>query len=83
MQRLQERLARDHFRYDATSWMDLVPQLDTRTSAPASGCPMVIMVQPAHDRKSNPLLDCVLNGKARIGSVQGDIAQALGAVVPG
>src|SRR5512142_2111759 len=38
-------------RHDATSWMDLVPQLDFRTRALASDCPMIVMVKPTHDRK--------------------------------
>jgi hypothetical protein len=36
MQRLQERSLEDLLRHDATSWMDLVHQLDDRTRGPAS-----------------------------------------------
>src|SRR6266496_4787444 len=42
--------------------MDLVHQLDFRTSALASGYPMVVMVQSAHDRKSDHLVPCTMRG---------------------
>jgi len=29
---------------------------------PCSGCPMVVMVQPAHDRKSDHLVPCMMRG---------------------
>jgi hypothetical protein len=56
MHRLPKRSAKDLLRHDAPSWMDLVPQLDARTSASASGCPMVVMVESTHDRKSDDLV---------------------------
>ncbi len=37
----------------------MTDELDFRTSALASGCPMVVMVQPAHDRKSDHLVPCI------------------------
>src|SRR6266700_8351035 len=46
MQRLHERPATDLFRHDAPSWMGLVHPLSSRTSNTASGCPVVVMVQP-------------------------------------
>ena len=65
MHRLHERSAKDLFSHDATSWMDLVHQLDARTRGPASGCPVVVMVQPTHDRKSDHLVPCILSGRNR------------------
>jgi hypothetical protein len=64
MQRRQERSAQDLFSHDATSWMDLVHQLDARTCGPASGCPAVVMVQSTHDWKSDHLLACLMRGKS-------------------
>jgi hypothetical protein len=63
IQRLHEKLATDLFRHDTTSWMDLVHQLDARTPGAASGCPVVVVVQPTHDRKSDHLLSSVMRGK--------------------
>ena len=65
MHRLQERSAKDRFRHDATSWMHLVHRLASRTRGPASGCPVIIMVQSSHDRTSNYLLACILRGRNR------------------
>jgi hypothetical protein len=65
MHRLQERPAKDLFRHDAPSWMDLVHQLDTRTRGPASGDPLIVMVQPTHDRKSYHLVPCILSARNR------------------
>ena len=62
LHRLQERPANDRFSRDAPSWIDLVHQLDFRTPALASGCPMVVMVQPAHDRKCDHLVACMMRG---------------------
>ena len=45
--------------------MDLVPQLDARSHSPVSGCPLIVMVQSAHDRKSNYLVACLLRGRNR------------------
>ena len=42
------------------SWMDLVHQLDARTRDPSSGCPVVVVMQPTQDRKSNYLVPCIL-----------------------
>jgi hypothetical protein len=61
IQQLYERPAKDLFRHDATIWMDLVHQLDARTRGPASGSPVVVMVQPTHDGKSNHLVSCTLS----------------------
>jgi len=65
MNRRQERPVTDLFRHDATSWMDLAHQLDARTHGPASGCPVVVMVQPSHDWTSNHLIPCILRGRNR------------------
>jgi hypothetical protein len=65
MHRLQARSAKDLFRHDATSWIDLVHHLSSRTCGPASGCPVVVMVQPTHDRKSDHLVPCILSGRNR------------------
>jgi hypothetical protein len=65
MHMLQERPAKDLFRHDAQSWMDLVHQLDARIRGSASGCPAVVMVQPTHDRKSDHLVPCILSGRNR------------------
>ena len=65
MQKLQERSAKDLFRQYAPSWMDLVHQLDSRTHGPASGYPLVVMVQPTHDRKSDHLVPCIPRGRNR------------------
>jgi hypothetical protein len=65
VQRLYERPAKDLFRHDATSVMEFVHQLDIRTHGLASGCPMVVIVQPAHDRKSDHLLPCLLTARNR------------------
>jgi hypothetical protein len=61
MHSLQERPAKDPFRHDAHSWMDLVHLLDTRTPVPASGDPLIVMVQPSHDRKSDHFVPCILS----------------------
>jgi hypothetical protein len=52
------------FRHDATSWMDLVHQLDARTRGPVSGCPVVVMVESTHDRNGNHFAPCVMRGKS-------------------
>jgi len=44
-----EEVCKDVFRHDPTSWMDLVHQLDARSPGPASGYPVIVMVQPTHD----------------------------------
>ena len=40
-------------------------QLDALTCGYASGCPVVVMVQPTHHRKSDHLVACILNGRTR------------------
>src|SRR2546423_599706 len=45
--------------------MDLIHQLAALTYGPASGCPVIIMVQSTHDRTSNYLLACILIGRNR------------------
>ena len=65
MQRLHERPVTDFFRHDATSWMELVHRLDARTRGPPSGSPLISMVQPTHDRKSDHLVVCILSGRIR------------------
>ena len=55
-------VCKDLFSHDAMSWTDLVHQLDSRTSCPASGCTMVVMVQPTHDGKRDHLVPCTLSG---------------------
>jgi len=65
MQRLHERSAKDLFRQDAMSWMDLVHRLDSRTSGTSSGCPLVVMVEPTHDRKCDHLVPYILRGRNR------------------
>ena len=56
MQWLHERSAQDLSRHDSMSWMDLVHQLGVRTPGPPSGRPVVVMVQPTHDRNGNHLV---------------------------
>jgi hypothetical protein len=56
--------AKDNFRHDATSWMDLVSQQSSRICNTASGSPAVVMVESTHDRKSVHLLACVRRGKS-------------------
>jgi hypothetical protein len=65
MQRLHKRSAEDLFSYDAMSWMDLVHQLDSRIRGPASGYPLVVMVEPTDDRKGEHLIPCILRGMNR------------------
>ena len=50
MHKLHERPVKDLFRHGATSWIDLVHQLDALIYGLASGSPAVIMVQPTQDR---------------------------------
>ncbi len=45
--------------------MDLVHQLDARTYGIASCDPLIVVVQPTHDRKSDQLVPCILGGKNR------------------
>src|SRR5215469_12780397 len=66
MQRLLERSAKDPFSHEATSWMDLVHQLDVRTRGPATGYPAVVMMESTHDRTSNYLVACILRGRDRV-----------------
>ena len=47
------------------SWMDLVHQLDARTRVPCLGSPLVVVVQPAHDRKGNHLVARILRRRNR------------------
>jgi hypothetical protein len=65
MQRLLERSAKDLFSHDAMNWMHLVHRLSSRTSGTASGCPVVVMVQPTHHRKSDHSAPCTLRGRNR------------------
>jgi hypothetical protein len=65
MHRLQARSLADLFRHDATSWIDLVHHLSSRTCGPISGCPAVVMVQPTHYWKSDHLVTCILSGRNR------------------
>ena len=65
MHRLQKRSAKDLFRHDTTSWMEFVHQLDFRTRALASGCPLVVMVESTHDWMSNYLVPNILSGRNR------------------
>src|SRR3989442_1918027 len=44
--------------------MVLVHQLIARTCGPASGCPVVVVVESTHDRKSNRPVACVMRGKS-------------------
>ena len=83
VQRLYERPAKDLFRHDATSVMEFVHQLDIRTHGLASGCPMVVIVQPAHDRKSDHLLPCLLTARNRSALWRRFAAQSLDAVALG
>jgi hypothetical protein len=41
--------------------MDLIHQLDAPTTGLPSGSPVVVMVQPTHDGKSNHLVSCTLS----------------------
>jgi len=43
--------------------MDLVHQLDARIRAPASGSPVVVMVQSSHDRNGNHFAPDILRGR--------------------
>jgi hypothetical protein len=45
--------------------MDLVHQLEPRMRGPASGCPVVVVVQLTHDWKSDHLLPCILSARNR------------------
>src|SRR2546421_6280016 len=45
--------------------MDLIHQLDALTYGPASGSPLIVMVQPIHDRKSHYLVACILRRRNR------------------
>jgi hypothetical protein len=45
--------------------MDLIHQLDALTYGPVSGSPLIVMVQPTHDRKSHYLVACILRGRNR------------------
>ena len=60
--RRHERPAKDLLRHEATSWMDLVHQLVSRTCCLASGCPMVVMVKPAHEWQCDHLVACTMRG---------------------
>jgi hypothetical protein len=40
-------------------------QLDARTYGIASCDPLIVVVQPTHDRKSDQLVPCILSGKNR------------------
>jgi hypothetical protein len=64
-QRLHERSAKDPFRHGATRWMDLVHQPSSRISSTSSGCPLVVIVEPTHDRKSDHFVPCILSGRNR------------------
>ena len=66
MQRLHKRSSADLLCHDVMSWMDLLHQLDARTRGPASGCPVVVMVEPTDDRKSEHLIPCILRGRNRV-----------------
>ena len=63
MHRLHERAANRLLRHDDASWMELVHQLVACTGDPASGCPVVVMVQPIHDRTSYDLVPCILSSR--------------------
>src|SRR6266699_3834874 len=43
--------------------MHLLHQLAALTCCPASGSPVIVMVQPTQDRKSNDLVPCILRGR--------------------
>src|SRR6266566_543122 len=77
MQRLHERPATDLFRHDAPSWMGLVHPLSSRTSNTASGCPVVVMVQPTHDWKSDHFAPCILRGRNRAAILRDLLLDAL------
>jgi hypothetical protein len=62
---LHERPVKDLFSHDATSWMDLVHQLDACTRGPASGCPAVVVVQTTHDRKRDYLVPYIPSRRNR------------------
>jgi hypothetical protein len=64
MHRLQERSAKN-FSDPTYELDDLVHQLSSRTRGPVSGCPLVVMVQPTHDWKSDHLVPCILRGRNR------------------
>jgi len=63
MQKLHERSAEGLFRHDAQSWMHLVHRLYSRTSGNDSGYPLVVMVEPTYDRKSDHFAPCILRGR--------------------
>jgi hypothetical protein len=62
---LHEWPAKDLFRHEATSWMDLIHQLDAPTTGLPSGSPVVVMVQSTYDWKSNHFAPCILSGRSR------------------
>ena len=66
IQWLHERPATDLFSHDVLSRMDQVHQLGAHTCGPASGCPLIIMVQPTHDRKTDHLGACILSERNRL-----------------
>jgi hypothetical protein len=49
----------------AISWMDQVHQLIARTPGPLTGRPVVVMVQPTHDRNGNHLVPRILSVRNR------------------
>jgi hypothetical protein len=65
LQMLYEKPAKDLFRHDVSSWMDLNHQRDARTRGPASGYPLVVMVEPTDDWKSEQLIPYILCGRNR------------------
>src|SRR5215472_1983019 len=65
MQRLLVRSAKVLFRHDTTRGMDQVHQLNALTSGPASGSPLIIMVQSTQDWTSDNLIPCILKGMNR------------------
>jgi hypothetical protein len=71
------RAAKNDFRHDATSWMDLITQLDARTPGLASGRPVVVVVQPTHDQTSDHLIPCILSARNRSATFRDLLLDAL------
>ncbi len=69
MQRLFVTSTRVPFCHELSAGWTSSPQLGARTYGIASCDPLIVMVQPTHDRKSDQLVPCILSGKNRSASL--------------